>query len=166
MSEPKKVDPIPLVFSVASMIFSFIGAILAFFTDFGWWNVGYSWSYYFFIGSEMAPAWAQFFLFLFGFLFLLLLLLSILKLIGSLGKISDKIDKIVIFGGIGLSAVTFIYNLLLVGIFASFAAGDWWGMSTSFYGGLVGPIIIGIFFVVQLVYKNKGSKGKVSYNFH
>jgi len=153
-----KMDPIPLIFSIIQIIFSFIGAILAFVTDFGWWNVGYSWSYYFYLGSEMAPVWAQFFLFLFGVLFLVLLVLSILKLINVFGKINPKIDKLVNFAGIAISVGIFLYTAILVGIFATFAAGNWWGLSTSFYAGLIGPIIIGAFFIVHLLYSANKQK--------
>ncbi len=133
--------------------FSLLGAILVFATDFGWWNVGYSWNYYFFIGSEMAPVWAQLFLVIFGLIFLVNVGVSILLILGQLGKFKANLIRLLNFGGIALAIVTFVFTALMVGFFAIFAAGWWWGLSTSFYAGIICSILIGIFYIIALIIK-------------
>jgi hypothetical protein len=145
--------PIKIAIIALAGFFSFLGAMLAFFTDFGWWNVGYSWSYYFFIGSEMAPFWAQLFLVLLALIFLLNTLVAILLMLGQFGKIPVKFTKLLNFGGIAIAVITFIFTPILVGLFAIIAAGDWWGLSTSFYSSLICSILIGIFYILALVLK-------------
>jgi hypothetical protein len=134
-------------------VFSLLGMILAFATDFGWWNVGYSWNYYFFIGSETAPIWAQLLLVIFALLFLVNTGIAVFLIIGQLGKLKANLVKILNIGGIALAVITFIYTALMVGFFAIFAAGWWWGLSTSFYAGIICPILIGIFYIIAMIIK-------------
>lgn len=145
--------PIKIAIIALAGFFSFLGAILLFFTVFGWWNEGYSWNYYFFIGSEMAPIWAQFALVLFALIFLLNMVVALLLIFGQFGKIPVKFTKLLNFGGIAIAVITFIFSALYVGLFAIFAAGWWWGLSTSFYSSLICSILIGIFYILALVIK-------------
>jgi len=144
--------PIKIAIIALAGFFSFLGSMLAFFGSFGWWNTGYS-DYYFFIGSEMAPVWSQLLLVLFALTFLLNAGIAIFLIIGQFGKISMKFTKLLNFAGIGVAVITFISTPLLVGFFAIFAAGWWWGLTTSFYSGIICSIIIGIFYILALVIK-------------
>ncbi|MFW9921816.1 MAG: hypothetical protein ACFFDW_00820 [Candidatus Thorarchaeota archaeon] len=132
----------------SAALFSLIATILAFSTDFGGWWEGYSWNYYYWIGSETAPGWSIIFIVLLALLFLGILIYSILLIIVSLGKITLPFNcKIQAIIGIVLATGGFILTALMVGIMAIIAAGyDWW-LETSFYSSLVGSIIIGIFYV-------------------
>lgn len=58
MSQEKNIAMVTYILVGLGGLFSFIASMIAFFSDFGAWNAGYSWNYYFFIGSEMAPVWA------------------------------------------------------------------------------------------------------------
>ncbi len=144
--------PIKIAIIALAGFFSFLGSMLVFFGSFGWWNTGYS-DYYFFIGSEMAPVWSQLLLVLFALTFLLNTAVAIFLIIGQFGKISMKFTKLLNFAGLGLAVITFISTALLVGFFAIFAAGWWWGLTTSFYSGLICSILIGIFYILALVIK-------------
>lgn len=144
--------PIKIAIIALAGFFSFLGAILLFFTSFGWWDVGYG-AYYFFIGSVMAPIWAQFALVLFALIFLLNMVVALLLIFGQFGKIPVKFTKLLNFGGIAIAVITFIFSALYVGLFAIFAAGWWWGLSTSFYSSLICSILIGIFYILALVIK-------------
>jgi hypothetical protein len=153
MSQEKNVTLVNYILVGLGGFFSFIASMLAFFTDFGAWNVGYPWNYYFFIGSETAPIWAQFILFIFAFSFLVNTILAVLTILSLLGKILPKHSKFLQIGGIILAGITFAFTALMVGFFAIFAAGWWWWLSTSFYGGLIGSLLTIIFYVLSMILK-------------
>ena len=142
-----------LVVLICAIIFSFVAMILVFTTDFGWWYYGSGYStYYYWIGSEMAPIWSQIVLVLLALIFLFALAYSIFVLILNLGKISLKINpKFTAIFGIVIAAAGFVFTAFTVGMFAIVAAEAWWGLTTSFYGALVGSILLGIFYIIYFV---------------
>ena len=152
MSQENNVTMVNYILVGLGGFFSLIAAILAFFFDYGAWTFGAS-TYYYFIGSEMAPGWAQFILFLFGLAFLLNTILSVIIILSLLGKILVKYTKFLQIGGLILAGFTFAFTALLVGIFFIFAAGSWWWLEASFYGGIVGSILTAIFYVLSMLLK-------------
>lgn len=153
MSQEKNADMVAYILVGLGGVFSFIASMIAFFSVFGGWNAGYSWNYYFFIGSEMAPVWAQLLLFLFALAFLLNTILSIFIILSLLGKVLIKYTKSLQIAGIVLAGITFISTGLLVGFFAIFVGGYEWWLETSFYGGIIGSILTAIFYLLSILLK-------------
>lgn len=151
--EKKQINLVNLVIFISVIIFSFVAMILVFTTDFGWfwYGGGYS-TYYFWIGSETAPIWIQIFLVILGLIFLILTLYAVLLLLLQLGIIKINIStKLQAFFGIGTAVIAFVYNAILVGLFAIAVIGADWGLSTSFFSSLIGSIFIGVLYIIYLV---------------
>ena len=149
-----------LVALISAAIFNLVGTILVFTTDFaGWWE-GAS-NYWYWIGSEIAPFWLQFFLIILGLIFLMSLAYSIVLIITVVGKLILPINfKVQAIIGIIIAGVIFIFTALVVAIFAIFAsdANDWW-LDTSFYSSIVGSIIIAIFYIFYLLLASREETG-------
>ena len=157
---------IKIIFLAFASLFSLVAAILVFFFDFGGWWLGGGYSNYFYwIGSEMAPVWSQLFIVLLGLLFVVLLVLSIILGVMILLDKGEKLTKILGFIGLGGAILAFLFTFITWGMFA-IIAGDYeelWLM-TGFYGGLVGSLLIGIFYilynVIGLLIKPKSAESK------
>ena len=61
------------------------------------------------------------------------------------------IVKVLGFLGVGGAILGFILTGITVGALAIFASGYNWWLEAGFYGGLVGSIIVGIFFILYSV---------------
>jgi hypothetical protein len=142
---------VKITLAILSGLFSFIVMILVFVTDFGgWWTGNYSWNYYYFIGSEMAPGWAQFFLVLLGLIYLGSTGVAVVAVLTDLGKVT-KFTQIANFVGIVIGIVAFVFTGITTGMFAIVAAGYEWWLATSFYASLVGSLLITTFFILHLL---------------
>ncbi|MBD3192299.1 MAG: hypothetical protein GF308_16790 [Candidatus Heimdallarchaeota archaeon] len=117
-----------------------------------------SWNYYYFIGSEMAPVWAQLFLVLLGLIYLVSTGLAIIVILTDFGKLTN-LARMANFGGIGIGIFAFIFTGFTTGMFAIVAAGYEWWLETSFYVSLVGSLLITVFFLLHLLLEGN-IKGK------
>jgi len=147
---------IKIAFMAFAAVFSLVASILVFVTEFGGWWLGGGYSnYYYWIGSEMAPVWAQLFLVLLGLLFLALVALSVILGVLTLLDKGEKLNKIMSFVGIGGAIFGFLLTFITLGMLA-IIAGDYEEMwlDAGFYGPLVGSILVGIFYLLYIIIGN------------
>lgn len=158
-TQTDSVNFVKITLAILAGLFSFIAMILVFVTDFGgWWTGTYSWNYYYFIGSEMAPVWAQLFLVLLGLIYLLSTGIAIIVIMTDFGKLTN-LAQIANFAGIGIGVFAFIFTGITTGMFAIIAAGSEWWLATSFYVSLIGSLLITVFFILHLLL-GESIKGK------
>ncbi|HUT82726.1 MAG TPA: hypothetical protein VMZ29_16140 [Candidatus Bathyarchaeia archaeon] len=150
---------IGLICAVIATIFSFIAAMMVLFADFGGMYIGSpSYYAYFCLFCSYLDGWSKIFIILLGLIFLALLAISIMILLSYFGKVSAGLVKqMQLFGLIG-SIVAFVFTFLVLIIFAIQAdfALEWW-VSTGFYGGLIGSIIVGASLGVHFYISKKAS---------
>ncbi|MBN1329180.1 MAG: hypothetical protein JXA54_06880 [Candidatus Heimdallarchaeota archaeon] len=150
-----------LICAVIATIFSFIAAMMVLFADFGGMYVGPpSYYAYFCLFCSYLGGWSKIFIILLGLIFLAVLAISIMILLSYFGKVSAGLVKqLQLFGLIG-SIAAFAFTFILLIIFAIQAgpyAWEWW-VSTGFYGGLIGSIIVGASLGVHLFLSKKSSQ--------
>jgi hypothetical protein len=139
-TEPPPAYTKPALYLGAFLI-SLVGGILFFASEFGWWNEGYSWDYFFALYGEFVPWYGKVILVLMGLLYLFVAFTSLYKLYPFFNLNEEQAEQLEKGGFYG--AITVVILSILLAIVFAIMVGDanYWGFDTTFYMGLIGGLV-------------------------